>query len=234
MLGIQTVTGTIAPDELGVTYMHEHLLCDQRLCRADGLRQPGTEGNLMVLNDPVVAVQEMTEIRGLGVDAAGRSHDAGVGPRRRWASQDFGTDRNQSGRDVRVLRRAVPSGMGGRALHRRAGRRSGPGDRVGGRNVRDPNRSAEIGISRPVVEGPEEKCARAVARAQLATGATITTHTSGASRFEILGGNIGPLLLDVLRVRGRGSPAGDHWPHRRKCGRAQSRAALPARRLCPV
>jgi phosphotriesterase-related protein len=57
-------------------------------------------------------------------------------------------------------------------------------------------------VSRPVVEGPEEKCARAVARAQLATGATITTHTSGASRFEILGGNIGPLLLDVLESEG--------------------------------
>jgi phosphotriesterase-related protein len=57
-------------------------------------------------------------------------------------------------------------------------------------------------ISRPVVEGPEEKCARAVARAHLATGVTITTHTSGSSRFEIAGGNIGMLLLDVLESEG--------------------------------
>ena len=57
-------------------------------------------------------------------------------------------------------------------------------------------------ISCPVVEGPEEKCARAVARAHLATGAAITTHTSGSSRFEIAGGNIGMLLLDVLQSEG--------------------------------
>ena len=41
-----------------------------------------------------------------------------------------------------------------------------------------------------------------MARAHLATGATITTHTSGSSRFEIAGGNIGMLLLDVLESEG--------------------------------
>ena len=42
----------------------------------------------------------------------------------------------------------------------------------------------------------------AVARAQLATGAAITTYTSGSSRFEIPGGNIGPSLLDVFESEG--------------------------------
>ncbi|MGQ0550083.1 MAG: phosphotriesterase family protein, partial [Armatimonadota bacterium] len=57
-------------------------------------------------------------------------------------------------------------------------------------------------VSRPVLEGPEEKCSRAVARAQRATGATITTHTSASSRFEITGGNAGIPFLDLFESEG--------------------------------
>jgi phosphotriesterase-related protein len=57
-------------------------------------------------------------------------------------------------------------------------------------------------ISRPVIEGEEERCARAVARAQLQTGLTITTHTSGNIRFEIEGGNIGWQHLDLFEAEG--------------------------------
>jgi phosphotriesterase-related protein len=58
------------------------------------------------------------------------------------------------------------------------------------------------GISRPVVEGPEKKCAHAIALAQKRTGVSITTHTSGSTRFEIEGGNIGMQHLDLFEAEG--------------------------------
>ena len=65
---IQTVTGRVSPDALGITYTHEHLLCDQRRCRPNGLRRPGGEGNLMVLDDV-----ERQRIRAIGARAGHRS-----------------------------------------------------------------------------------------------------------------------------------------------------------------
>jgi phosphotriesterase-related protein len=58
------------------------------------------------------------------------------------------------------------------------------------------------GVGRPVIEGVEKKCAVAVARAQKITGVAITTHTSGASRFEIRGGNLGTQHLDLFEAEG--------------------------------
>jgi phosphotriesterase-related protein len=58
------------------------------------------------------------------------------------------------------------------------------------------------GISRPVIEGLEAKCARAVAGAQKRTGLAITTHTSASSRFEVEGGNIGMQHLDLFESEG--------------------------------
>jgi phosphotriesterase-related protein len=58
------------------------------------------------------------------------------------------------------------------------------------------------GISRPVIEGPEHKCALAIARAQRHTGAAITTHSPAAARFEVAGGNLGLMLLNLFEVEG--------------------------------
>jgi phosphotriesterase-related protein len=58
------------------------------------------------------------------------------------------------------------------------------------------------GVGRPVIEGVEKKCAIAVARAQKISGVTITTHTSGSSRFEIPGGNLGTQHLDLFEAEG--------------------------------
>ena len=58
------------------------------------------------------------------------------------------------------------------------------------------------GVGRPVIEGLEAKCARAVARAQLRTGLAITTHTSASSRFEVPGGNLGMQHLDLFEEEG--------------------------------
>lgn len=58
------------------------------------------------------------------------------------------------------------------------------------------------GVGRPVIEGVERKCAVAVARAQKVSGVAITTHTSGSSRFEIRGGNLGMQHLDLFESEG--------------------------------
>jgi phosphotriesterase-related protein len=57
-------------------------------------------------------------------------------------------------------------------------------------------------VSRPVIEGEEERCARAVARVARRTGLAITTHTSGGIRFQIRGGNAGTALLDLFESEG--------------------------------
>jgi phosphotriesterase-related protein len=87
--------------------------------------------------------------------------------------------------------------------------------------------------SRPVLEGPEEKCSRAVARAQRATGAAITTHTSASARFEIAGGNAGAQFLDLFEQEGVDQP-GDRGAHRRECRHPQPGGALPAQRVRAV
>ncbi len=199
---VQTVTGPIAPGALGITYMHEHLLCDQRRCRADGLRPPGSEGNLMVLDDMDVAVREMREVKHLGADAVVEVTMQAWGrdvTRLRQISEATGLKIVAT--SGFYVEHCHPAFIGERTVDELCADLVGEiVDGVEATGVR--TGLLKSAISRPVVEGPEEKCARAVARAHLATGATITTHTSGSSRFEIPGGNIGMLLLDVLESEG--------------------------------
>ena len=56
--------------------------------------------------------------------------------------------------------------------------------------------------SRPNFRNEELRGLRAVARAQLRTGAPIMSHNSGSIRFELEGGNIGMELLDILTEEG--------------------------------
>jgi predicted metal-dependent phosphotriesterase family hydrolase len=199
---VQTVTGPVAPETLGITYMHEHLLCDQRRCRADGLRPPGSEGNLMVLDDMDVAVREMREVKHLGADAVVEVTMQAWGRdvvRLRQISEATGLKIVAT--SGFYVEHCHPAFVGERTVDELcAGLVGEIVDGVEATGVR--TGLLKSAVSRPVVEGPEEKCARAVARAHLATGATITTHTSGSSRFEIPGGNIGMLLLDVLESEG--------------------------------
>jgi phosphotriesterase-related protein len=57
-------------------------------------------------------------------------------------------------------------------------------------------------VSRPHYSHYELKGLKAVAKAQLMTGAPITSHNSGSNRFELLYGNIGKELLDILENHG--------------------------------
>ena len=199
---IQTVTGRVSPDALGITYTHEHLLCDQRRCRPDGLRRPGGEGNLMVLDDVEMAIREMREIRGLGADAVVEV------TMQAWGRDLPALQRISEASGIKVVATSGfyveychPAFVERRSIDElAAGLVAELTEGVGASGIRTGLLKSAIG--RPVVAGPEEKCARAVARAHLATGATITTHTSGSSRFEIAGGTIGMLLLDVLESEG--------------------------------
>jgi phosphotriesterase-related protein len=57
-------------------------------------------------------------------------------------------------------------------------------------------------VSRPHYSHYELKGLKAAAKAQLVTGAPITSHNSGSIRFELLYGNIGHELLDILEDHG--------------------------------
>ena len=84
---IQTVAGTISPEELGVTSSHEHVFCDNRCYSGDDWKEPGNEwmsrpmrmedlGKIRyqphkhldnaVLNDPEAAAGELSEFRKAG------------------------------------------------------------------------------------------------------------------------------------------------------------------------
>jgi phosphotriesterase-related protein len=57
-------------------------------------------------------------------------------------------------------------------------------------------------VSRPHFSHEELRGLRAVARAQIETGAPIMSHNSGSIRFDLEGGNIGMELLDLLGEEG--------------------------------
>lgn len=197
---VRTVRGDIAPSELGVTATHEHLRCDQRLCRSSG-RFP-SNADLMVLTDTDVVVDAVNEFCAAGGQAMAEMTVMG------W------------GRDVTVLREisertglhvVACSGFYVEDCLPGFARTAGVEeltefllgeltDGADGTSIR--TGILKSGVGRPVIEGVELRCAQAVARAQLATGVAITTHTSGSSRFEIRGGNLGLLHLDVFEADG--------------------------------
>jgi predicted metal-dependent phosphotriesterase family hydrolase len=199
---IQTVAGPIEPEALGITYMHEHILCDQRRCRQEGLQRPGTAEGLMVLDDVAVAIKELADIRHLGADAVVEV------TMQAWGRDLPGLRRISEATGLKIIATSGfyvelchPSFVAEQSIDDLAdGLVAELTQGVDGAGIR--TGLLKAAVSRPVVEGPEEKCARAVARAARRTGAAITTHTSGAIRFEVPGGNIGWQLLDLFEAEG--------------------------------
>jgi predicted metal-dependent phosphotriesterase family hydrolase len=197
---VRTVRGDIAPQELGVTATHEHLYCDQRLCRS-ALDFPGSYAK-MVLRDPDMVVAELADFCAAGgraiaeMTAHGWGRDVGVLKQISELSgvhviaisgfyvedchPEFVTDASIEELED-ILVQEITVGADGTDI------------RTG---------LLKSGISRPIIEGPEEKCARAIARAQKRTGVAITTHTSASSRFEVEGGNVGMQHLDLFEAEG--------------------------------
>jgi predicted metal-dependent phosphotriesterase family hydrolase len=197
---VRTVRGDIAPQELGVTATHEHLYCDQRLCRS-GLDFPGSYAK-MVVTDPDMVVAELADFCAAGGRAIAEMTAHG------W------------GRDVRVLKQISElsgvhviaiSGFYVEDCHPEFVTDASIEEledilvqeiTVGADGTDIRTGLLKSGISRPIIEGPEEKCARAIARAQKRTGVAITTHTSASSRFEVEGGNVGMQHLNLFEAEG--------------------------------
>jgi phosphotriesterase-related protein len=197
---VRTVRGDIAPEELGVTATHEHLYCDQRLCRS-ALDFPGSTAK-MVLRDPDRVVAEVADFYAAGgrslaeMTAHGWGRDVSV---LQQISERSGIHVIAiSGFYVEDCHPEFVADASIEELEEILVREIAVG--ADGTDIR--TGLLKSGISRPIIEGPEEKCAHAVARAQLRTGVTITTHTSASSRFEVEGGNVGMQHLDIFESEG--------------------------------
>jgi predicted metal-dependent phosphotriesterase family hydrolase len=202
MTVIQTVTGPIHPEALGITYAHEHILCDQRKCRSDGLRRPNGGGGLMLLDDVSVAVRELADLAALGADAMVEV------TMQAWGRDVLGLRRISEASGLRIIatsgfyvEQCHPAWVAEQTIDQLAdGLIREITDQVDDTGIR--TGLLKAAVSRPVLEGPEERCTRAVARAARATGAAITTHTSASARFEIAGGNAGMMFLDLFEAEG--------------------------------
>ena len=197
---VRTVTGDVVPEELGTTASHEHLWCDRRICRPPS-RFPSIQYPL-VLQDPDLILQELSTFRASGgqtiVDAtvAGWGRDVG---RLRALSLLSG---------VRVI---ATSGFYIERCHPR-GTEDATVEALTDRLVCEITEGADgtpirtgllkAAISRPCIAGMERKAAVAVAQAHKRTGAAITTHSPGAYRFELAGGNAGTAFLDLFEAQG--------------------------------
>jgi predicted metal-dependent phosphotriesterase family hydrolase len=199
MNAVRTVLGDIDSERLGVTATHEHLICDQRLCR-DGDRVP--KGNAMVLQDMDLAVDELAPFQRAGgqalVEVTVRGWGRDVG---RLAAISRRTGVHIVATAGCYVEPCLPLDSGSLSVDELAeelGREiddgaDGTSHRAG---------LLKSALSHPTLQGVEAHCARAVARAAIATGAAITTHTSGSVRFHIRGGNGGHLFLDLFEREG--------------------------------
>ena len=196
---VRTVLGDIAPTDLGVTAAHEHLWCDQRLCREPPF--PRAQ-NKMLLNDLEMIVEEVGWFTRAGgraiveVTVAGWKRDVGVLAEiaRRTGTHVIAT----SGYYVEACHPAFAAGADVAALEDALVQEMTEG--ADGTAIR--TGLLKAATSRPLIEDVEERCTRAVARAQRRTGAAITTHTSGGIRFHTDGGNAGEQFLGIFEQEG--------------------------------
>ena len=196
---VRTVLGDIAPADLGITAAHEHLWCDQRLCRDPTFPRPQ---NKMLLNDLEIVVDEVGWFTRAGgraiveVTVAGWKRDVGklAEIARRTGIHVVAT----SGYYVESCHPAFVAEADIAELEDALVREMTEG--ADGTNIRPGLLKAAT--SRPLIEDVEERCTRAVARAHHRTGAAITTHTSGGIRFHIDGGNAGDQFLRIFEEEG--------------------------------
>lgn len=167
---VQTVTGPIAPEELGVTLMHEHTLCDL-------WQWGGGHGYDSIVDDEGLLAEELAIYRQAGgaalVDVT--TLGAGFNPaglRRLAEATGLHIVMGLGWYRERVYPREVLE-LGTNQLADLLVRQIADG--VDG--VR-PGIIGEIGTERFHVTPAEERVFRAAARAQRATGIAITTHTT--------------------------------------------------------
>lgn len=199
MAKVHTVCGPIDPDELGFTHTHEHILCDARMTHRT---EPPARGAYMLLDDQTRAVRELKKFK-----------DKGGGSMVELTTASWG-------RDINVLKQI--SEASGVHIIATTGYYTWPyiPQDIDTRSIPDlandliveltegaDGADTTAGILKSAIHfdriyGIEEKCLRAVARASIATGAAITTHTNGKRHQEIPGGNVGMQHVNILRDEG--------------------------------
>lgn len=201
---IRTVLGDIRPEELGFCQTHEHMTCDQRVAPIremfDTTRK--FDASAMILDEPHRVLDEIKLFRARGgsamvevtTSAWGRnldtlarfSRESGV---HIVATGGFYTEPHMP-REAETwsipdladwIVSEVVEGVGPDKI------------KVG---------LIKSGIYHGRIAGLELKGLRAVARAQMRTGVAITTHTGGARRHEVRGGNMGAQHLRTLFEEG--------------------------------
>ncbi len=200
---IQTVLGSIAPDELGFCLPHEHVWCDQRNApRPELFGVTRSTASYMRLDDFGRMVDELKAYRVAGgrsiveVTCDGWGRDLDTLARLSEASEvhivatagfyiepcmpPFVADWSVA-RLADHLTRELEAGVDG--SRRRPG-------------------VLKSAIHRARIEGLELKGLRAVAIAQKRTGVAITSHTTGSRRQEVPGGTVGVEQVRLLKAEG--------------------------------
>jgi phosphotriesterase-related protein len=167
MMNINTVLGPIAPEELGVTLIHEHLYCEIH-------RVSGRLGDILVDTDAIVEdLQAFARLGGATVCDVTTS-DLGQDPRKlREIAQ-------RSGINVLMSVGLYRGSFYEPSLHQR--RTSDIAEefvRIATTGIDGvlPALIGEIGVDGAFVSPAEERVHRAAARAQIATGLPVMTHT---------------------------------------------------------
>ncbi|MAG35922.1 MAG: hypothetical protein CL878_06730 [Dehalococcoidia bacterium] len=191
-MSIQTVTGPIAPETLGITLMHEHTLCDL-------WESGGRIAYTGILDDEELQAEELVRYREAGgstvVDVttggAGRNP---AGLRRLAEATRLHLIMGAGWYRERVFPREIYE-LSTNQLADQIVREFADG--AEGTGVK-PGIIGEIGTERFHITPAEERVFRAGARAQRATGAAITTHTT----------HFGDLALEqIALLREEGVPA---------------------------
>jgi phosphotriesterase-related protein len=188
---IQTVLGSIEPEALGTTLMHEHTLCD--------LWEWGGRVNYTaILDDEELLADELACYRAAGGSAVVDVTPDGVG------RNPAGLRHLAEATGLHVVmgcgwyrERVYPPYVDELSTNQLADRLIAElSDGVDGTGIR-PGIIGELGTERFHITPAEERVFRAAARAQRATGVTITTHTT----------HFGDLALDqVALLREEGVP----------------------------
>jgi len=201
---IRTVLGDIKPEGLGFCHTHEHMTCDQRVAQIREMFDTTRKWNssAMILDEPDRTLEEIKQFKARGgsamvevtTSAWGRNLDALA-----YFSRESGVHIVATGgfyTEPHMPREAETMPIPDLADWIV----SEVFDGVGPRKIKVG--LIKSGIYHGRIAGLELKGLRAVARAQLRTGVAITTHTSGARRHEVRGGNMGAQHLRTLFEEG--------------------------------
>lgn len=206
---IVTVTGPLAPEDAGITLMHEHVICDMRtlmsnpaghegrvtLENAAGVRwDPYSAPDNYVLDDVALAAEELAAFQ-----RAGGRTVVDCTPSRYRDPVALVATAERTGVNIvmgggHYLEKSHPPGLAARSLEHIAQEVIDEArDGVGNTGIR-PGIIGEIGTGAPMTDA-EERVLRAMAWAQVQTGLAITVHVHPW-------GKGGHRVLDVLFAEG--------------------------------